>query len=177
MYELAVQRSEAPIIFSCRFRHGSNPSVNELPTFFTLCSYCLMDFRDISTFLTNLFNDFSSSVRLFRGFSMNFRRVSKLCRSLLDDIPTHFDLAPMFTNDFPTLFNCTQSLIDDFPTTLIAFNRILMVFRHFELVLTLFNEFPTIRKLSRREPVRAEVPATQNLPFYKICICKVLLVQ
>ena len=27
MYELAVQRSEAPIIFSCRFRHGSNPSV------------------------------------------------------------------------------------------------------------------------------------------------------
>ena len=28
MYELAVQRSEAPIIFSCRFRHGSNPSVN-----------------------------------------------------------------------------------------------------------------------------------------------------
>ena len=27
MYELAVQRSEAPIIFSFRFRHGSNPSV------------------------------------------------------------------------------------------------------------------------------------------------------
>ena len=27
MYELAVQRSEAPIIFSCRLRHGSNPSV------------------------------------------------------------------------------------------------------------------------------------------------------
>ena len=27
MYELAVQRSEAPIIFSCRFRHGSNPSI------------------------------------------------------------------------------------------------------------------------------------------------------
>ena len=29
MYELAVQRSEAPIIFSCRFRHGSNPSVKD----------------------------------------------------------------------------------------------------------------------------------------------------
>ena len=29
MYELAVQRSEAPIIFSCRFRHVSNPSVKQ----------------------------------------------------------------------------------------------------------------------------------------------------
>ena len=66
---------------------------------------------------------------------MNFHRVLMLCRSLNNDFPTLFDLAPMFTNDFPTLFTCTQSLIDD---------------------------FPIIRKLSRREPVRAEVPATQK---------------
>ena len=37
MYELAVQRSEAPIIFSCRFRHGSNPSVKYIiPSFIVL---------------------------------------------------------------------------------------------------------------------------------------------
>ena len=32
MYELAVQRSEAIIVFSCRFRHGSNPSVKMVDT-------------------------------------------------------------------------------------------------------------------------------------------------
>ena len=30
MYELAVQRSKVPIIFSCRFRHGSNPNVKQV---------------------------------------------------------------------------------------------------------------------------------------------------
>ena len=41
MYELAVQRSEAPIIFLCRFRHGSNPSVEHCGMY---CSKKLMAF-------------------------------------------------------------------------------------------------------------------------------------